>query len=98
VTKKTVFALLCCLTLGARTALADGAVSQADEEACTPDVFRLCQDFIPNEAPIVACLEAKRSQLSPACAQVMYPPPPPGKTAPKSSRTHRSKSRHRHHS
>ena len=48
--------------------------SQADQEACTPDVFRLCQEFIPNEGSIVACLRAKRAELSMACAPVMFPP------------------------
>lgn len=47
--------------------------SEADQEACTPDVLKLCGDFIPNEAPIVACLRAKRLQLSPACGAVMFP-------------------------
>lgn len=60
------------LTLAPSMAFAQ--VSQADQDACTPDVFRLCQEFIPDEAPIVACLEAKRVQLSPACGRVMFPP------------------------
>jgi hypothetical protein len=37
------------------------------EQLCTPDVMRLCNEFIPNPAPIVRCLKAKRRQLSPGC-------------------------------
>lgn len=52
---------------------AAAAQSQGSEEArqaCTPDVFRLCGDFIPNADKITACLKAKRDQLSPACGKV----------------------------
>lgn len=48
--------------------------SQADQDACTPDVFRLCGDFIPDEPRILACLRSKHDQLSPACAVVIDPP------------------------
>ena len=36
-------------------------------ERCTPDVMRLCSDFIPDADRIVVCLKAKRRQLSPPC-------------------------------
>ena len=36
-------------------------------ERCTPDVMRLCSDFIPDADRIVVCLKAKRRQLSPSC-------------------------------
>jgi hypothetical protein len=58
------------------TAVAPGiaaAQSQGSDEArraCTPDVFRLCSEFIPDAGKITACLKAKRDQLSPACAKV----------------------------
>ena len=47
--------------------------TQAEQEACTPDVFSLCSAYIPNEEPILACLKSKRAQLSPACASVLFP-------------------------
>ena len=50
--------------------------TQAEQDACTSDVFNLCSAFIPNEDPIVACLQSKRAELSPACADVMFPPAP----------------------
>ena len=49
--------------------------SQADQEACTPDVFRLCSAMIPDEPQILACLQSKREQLSPACGKVLEPTP-----------------------
>jgi hypothetical protein len=42
------------------------------EQACTPDVFRLCNAYIPNQSSIVRCLRAKRFQLSPACRTALY--------------------------
>jgi hypothetical protein len=53
------------------TAAATPAAAQANradaERLCTPDVMRLCSEFIPNPDPIVRCLKAKRRQLSPGC-------------------------------
>jgi hypothetical protein len=43
------------------------AQAQDAQSACTPDVFRLCSQFIPNRGPIVACLTRSRAALSPAC-------------------------------
>ena len=45
------------------------AAAQASDAAslCTPDVMRLCSEFIPNADRIVVCLKAKRRQLSPGC-------------------------------
>ena len=48
--------------------------SQQDQAACEPDVHRLCDRFIPDEAKIVACLKAAKAQLSPACKKVMSRP------------------------
>jgi hypothetical protein len=41
--------------------------TQDAQTACTPDVFRLCQQYIPNRGPIVSCLIRYRAYLSPAC-------------------------------
>lgn len=46
------------------------AQSQQDQAACTPDVMRLCQQDIPDQSRIVACLVRSRLQLSPACSEV----------------------------
>jgi hypothetical protein len=41
------------------------------EQLCTPDVMRLCNEFIPDPNRIVRCLNAKRRQLSPGCRTAM---------------------------
>jgi hypothetical protein len=42
--------------------------------ACTPDVFRLCSEFIPDSDRITACLISRQQELSDACASVFSPP------------------------
>ena len=42
-----------------------------EQQACTPDVFRLCSAQIPSETRIVACLNQHMAKLSPACRAVM---------------------------
>ena len=54
------------------------AAEQTAEAACTNDVMRLCQQFVPDHGQIATCLIKNRKQLSPACRTVM--------TAPKSSK------------
>jgi hypothetical protein len=36
-------------------------------QACTPDAMRLCNEFIPDEGRVKACMMAKRRQLSIEC-------------------------------
>jgi hypothetical protein len=58
--------------------------------ACTPDVWRLCSDQIPDENRIVACLQQNTPQLSSACRAVFQSnnqvqpqqPVPRGRTMP----------------
>jgi hypothetical protein len=45
--------------------------TDAEQRACTPDVFRLCAEAIPDEERIVACLKRKKARLSRACRKVM---------------------------
>lgn len=61
----------CCAALGAAVA----EPSASDQEACTPDVFRLCAAAIPGEDAIVSCLSNNAAQLSPACRAVIDPTP-----------------------
>jgi hypothetical protein len=44
--------------------------TQDQQQACTPDVMRLCNDSVPDVDRIVACLRRNRSGLSPACGAV----------------------------
>ncbi len=53
--------------------------------ACTPDVWRLCSDQIPDVGRIVACLRQNTPQLSGACRAVFESSnavPPPGRPVP----------------
>jgi hypothetical protein len=40
-------------------------------QACTPDAFRLCGEFIPDEVKVKACMLAKHAQLSLECRTAM---------------------------
>ena len=72
-TSKIISAALIVFTLGAGEALAQA--TRAQEEACQPDVFRLCGSDIPDVGRIVACLRGNESRLSAACHQVMFAEP-----------------------
>jgi len=57
--------------------------------ACTPDVWRLCSDQIPDVGRIVACLRANAPQLSNNCRAVFdsnanSPPTDTARAAPQS--------------
>ncbi len=56
-------------------AAAGAGGTQQDRDACEPDVFRLCLADIPDETRIVACLNARSNDLSPACRRVIDPAP-----------------------
>jgi hypothetical protein len=40
------------------------------QQACTPDVMRLCNDYVPDVDKIVACMTRNRANLSQACGAV----------------------------
>jgi hypothetical protein len=44
--------------------------TQDQQQACTPDVMRLCADSVPDVNRIVVCLRHNRSNLSPPCGAV----------------------------
>ena len=49
-------------------------VDTKQRAACTPDVQRLCSQYIPDVPAIVACLNREQANLSPACADVIALP------------------------
>ena len=56
--------------------MADAGVASAQDRAaelCTPDVLRLCNEFVPDVEQITACMQKKRRQLSAECAAVFKP-------------------------
>ena len=42
------------------------------QQACTPDVMRLCNAEVPDEARITACMKRNRANLSPACGAAAF--------------------------
>ena len=72
-TSKITSVALIVLTLGVGEALAQATTAQ--QEACQPDVFRLCGSDIPDVGRIVACLRGNESRLNGACHQVMFAEP-----------------------
>jgi hypothetical protein len=72
-TSKIVGIALIVFTLGGGAAFAQGTMTQ--EDACRPDVFRLCGSYIPDVGQIVACLRGNESRLSEACHHVMFAEP-----------------------
>jgi hypothetical protein len=65
-------------TLAAWPLSAARAESEADREACTPEVHRLCGQYIPDREAIVQCLKHNMRNLVPACRRVMSRPYRPG--------------------
>jgi hypothetical protein len=66
----SVRAAVVALALAAGVTAGIAAGTEAQRQACTGDVFRLCSSDIPNVDRIVACLKRERSKLSPACQAV----------------------------
>ncbi|MGX7741724.1 hypothetical protein [Rhodopseudomonas parapalustris] len=56
------------------SAVAQEQGTAAQREACTPDAFRLCGQFIPDASRIESCLREAGPRLSPACYVVFNPP------------------------
>jgi hypothetical protein len=81
------------LAIGSVGALQSTAIAQEyqgtweQQMACTPDVWRLCGDQVPDVGRIVACLRQNTPQLSNNCRAVFesnnsVPTPPRGRVAP----------------
>jgi hypothetical protein len=60
----------------AQTVPAAAAVSPEVQQACTPDVMRLCNQFVPDVAKITACMNRNRKNVSQACREAIHPPRP----------------------
>ncbi len=67
-------ALAVFLTINAPLAAPAQSHTPEDEAACSPDVMALCQQYIPKRQDIIACLNAKKQELSPACFAVFSRP------------------------
>src|SRR3978361_1031785 len=43
------------------------AYTPEEQQACSPDAFRLCGDAIPDVDRVTACMIRKRAELRPGC-------------------------------
>ena len=55
------------LAAGFATAPAAAQGTPQQQQACTPDVMRLCNQFIPDVAKISVCMAHNRANISQAC-------------------------------
>ena len=63
------------------------AQTQDEQQACENDAFQFCQDAIPDEGRVYACLNKHRRELSHACRQAMVKYSRPGKRRPEREAT-----------
>jgi hypothetical protein len=59
--------------MGQNGAFAQQQGTPEQQQACQPDVMRLCGNFIPDVDRIVACLKYNEPNLNPACHDVFFP-------------------------
>ncbi len=77
------------LATGLAAAVASGeshAYTPEQQQACSPDAFRLCSAEIPDVDRITACMIRNKSQLSPQCRAFFRSGSEPGDVAERSSR------------
>jgi hypothetical protein len=52
------------------------AYTPEEQQACSPDAFRLCGDAIPDVDRVTACMIRKKHELSPGCRVYFRSPEP----------------------
>ena len=72
--KTAIITLVCSVATLSTPSFAEHSGSLEDQLACTPDVYRLCSQFIPDEDTIVSCLQRNKPQLSAGCQAVFSKP------------------------
>jgi hypothetical protein len=72
---RPVGALLAAAAGFSMLASAASAYTQEQQQACTPDAFRLCSSDIPDVDRVTVCMIRNKSQLSPACRAHFRPEP-----------------------
>ena len=78
------FKLALLLAMGLAAALASGeshAYTAEQQQACSPDAFRLCSSEIPDIDRVTACMIRNKSQLSPQCRAFFRAGPGPRQEA-----------------
>ena len=57
------------------------AYTPEEQQACSPDAFRLCSSEIPDVDRVTACMIRNKSQLSPGCRAFFRSGPEPDEMA-----------------
>jgi hypothetical protein len=71
-------AILCLAWLvGFAPAPASAQGTPEQQQACTPDVMRLCSAFVPDIPKITVCMNHNWKSVSPACRVALHPPKAP---------------------
>ncbi len=66
--------LMAAMAASASPAAAQKFSREEAQQACEADVHRLCDEYIPNEDEIAACLKKEIKHLSPACRKIVTHP------------------------
>ena len=88
-TLSTAAVALATILLVAGSAPARAQAAGNAEDLCTPDVMRLCNDFIPDRDKITVCLRKKFRAVSKECRDAMRSYGGGGKGKGKHHRRHR---------
>ncbi|UDL93611.1 MULTISPECIES: cysteine rich repeat-containing protein [Lichenihabitans] len=56
-------------------AFADARGTKSQQDACQADVFKVCNDAVPDEKQIVECLNKNLAKLSFKCQLLIEPDP-----------------------
>ncbi len=68
---KNVMAVAFLATSFSASAMAQGYDFRQQAEAlCMNDVLTLCSAYVPDEGQIMACMQARRAQLTPPCRKI----------------------------
>lgn len=71
------FGLILAIALATSLLSTNGyAYTPEQQQACTPDAFRLCGDAIPDVDRITLCMIRNKAQLSPGCRAYFRAPEP----------------------
>jgi hypothetical protein len=61
--------VLCSLSTTVLARTKAPTLREQEEHACYNDATTLCNEFVPDETKITACMMQKRAQISPGCAK-----------------------------
>lgn len=64
------FVLGACLPAVSAQAFTQDSVRQRAEQACYNDVMKFCNDDVPDETKIAACLGHNKTKLDPECRRI----------------------------